>query len=349
MSRHLLDRVYDVRRQVAARVEHPGPPRREEGRAGPELVLSAGTHHRPGQGGCLLEVASLLAGEPWGDEPACAHPVIAALARSVNDQVPDQDRHLLIALVPAVIGTAADPADSLAEQWALTVRLVAWCARQVLPLTQQPEASQAAILAAEAWAGCPCASHAAVAAAAAKDTTAAGDFSDAAVAATATAWAVEYGAHLLTNAGPDQAAVEEATKQTWDCADEAVHAAACAGPGASDRVALLTGLLAEHARLTGRALPGPLSRADTARLGALIGTPPDPGASEDEEEDEYYAWREWLRGQRDGKGPGHACDTDREQGESVNGVGVATLQDRALRATEDDTHLERFVSEHNQG
>lgn len=50
---------------------------------------------------------------------------------SVDDQVPD----LLLPLVPAVIGTGADPADSLVQQWALTVRLVAWCARRVLPLT----------------------------------------------------------------------------------------------------------------------------------------------------------------------------------------------------------------------
>ena len=35
-----------------------------------------------------------------------------------------------------------------------------------------------------------------------QQTTTAGDFSDAAVAATATVRAIEYGAHLLTTAGP---------------------------------------------------------------------------------------------------------------------------------------------------
>lgn len=75
MSRHLPDRVHDVRRQVTARFEHPGPPRLEEDRGGPLLMVSAGPTTGPGQGGCLL------AGEKWGDEPECTHPVIPAMAR----------------------------------------------------------------------------------------------------------------------------------------------------------------------------------------------------------------------------------------------------------------------------
>src|SRR5258707_5365397 len=54
-----------------------------------------------------MELASLAAGEPWSDHPACVHPVLAAVARGVNDGVTDAFRPRLGALIRQMIGTAA--------------------------------------------------------------------------------------------------------------------------------------------------------------------------------------------------------------------------------------------------
>ncbi|MQA96287.1 MAG: hypothetical protein GEV11_17180 [Streptosporangiales bacterium] len=54
-----------------------------------------------------MELASVLAGEPWSDHPRCAHPLLAAIARLVNDSVSDGARDSLLPLVPEVIGTRA--------------------------------------------------------------------------------------------------------------------------------------------------------------------------------------------------------------------------------------------------
>jgi hypothetical protein len=57
-----------------------------------------------------MEFASYLAGERWSDHPACTHPLLASLARQVNDHVSDDARQTLLTLVPDVIGlTGEDP------------------------------------------------------------------------------------------------------------------------------------------------------------------------------------------------------------------------------------------------
>lgn len=71
-------------------------------------VLSRGRHRSPRRGACFMELASILAGERWSDHPRCTHPVLAALARAVNDTTADAARHRLAPLVPDVIGTDAD-------------------------------------------------------------------------------------------------------------------------------------------------------------------------------------------------------------------------------------------------
>jgi hypothetical protein len=72
-----------------------------------------------------MELASVLAGETWSDHPASVQPVLAAVARVVNDRVGDRDRARLEPLVPAMIGTATDDIDSYA-------RLVSICATAAL-------------------------------------------------------------------------------------------------------------------------------------------------------------------------------------------------------------------------
>lgn len=51
-----------------------------------------------------MELASYLAGERWSDAPRCTDPMLAALARMVNDSTSDENRSQLAPLVPAVVG-----------------------------------------------------------------------------------------------------------------------------------------------------------------------------------------------------------------------------------------------------
>ncbi|HEX6673722.1 MAG TPA: hypothetical protein VF486_01665 [Actinomycetes bacterium] len=55
-----------------------------------------------------MELASLLAGERWSDHPACTHPLLAAVARHVNDYTSDAGRPRLAGLIPSVIGLTGD-------------------------------------------------------------------------------------------------------------------------------------------------------------------------------------------------------------------------------------------------
>jgi hypothetical protein len=61
-----------------------------------------------------MELASMLAGEPFSDHPASVCPVIAAFLRSYNDHVDDRRRRDLYRYAARVAGTRAD-AD--VERW----------------------------------------------------------------------------------------------------------------------------------------------------------------------------------------------------------------------------------------
>jgi len=71
-------------------------------------VLSRGKHRNPRKGACFMEYASLLAGERWTDHPQCTHPLLASVARQVNDHISDGARSRLLGLIPAVIGLNGD-------------------------------------------------------------------------------------------------------------------------------------------------------------------------------------------------------------------------------------------------
>lgn len=73
-------------------------------------VLSRGKHRTPKRGACFMELASVLAGEPWSDHPSCTHPLLAQLARQVNDLTTDDGRRLLTPLIPSVVGRRGDEA-----------------------------------------------------------------------------------------------------------------------------------------------------------------------------------------------------------------------------------------------
>jgi hypothetical protein len=71
-------------------------------------ILSPGKHRNTRTGACFMELASLLAGERWSDHPACTHPLLAAVARHVNDHTSDAGRQRLADLIPSVIGLTGD-------------------------------------------------------------------------------------------------------------------------------------------------------------------------------------------------------------------------------------------------
>jgi hypothetical protein len=71
-------------------------------------VLSRGKHRNPKKGACFMELASFMAGERWSDHPACTHPLLAALARHINDRTSDTNRQRLAGLIPSVIGLTSD-------------------------------------------------------------------------------------------------------------------------------------------------------------------------------------------------------------------------------------------------
>ena len=72
------------------------------------IKLSPGKHYSPDDGACVLELASMLAGEPFSDHPASVCPVLGSLLRSYNDSVDDDARQDLYAYAARVVGTRAD-------------------------------------------------------------------------------------------------------------------------------------------------------------------------------------------------------------------------------------------------
>jgi hypothetical protein len=68
-------------------------------------LLGRGAHADPGSGGNVLELASVLAGEPWSTRPRTVHPALAAVAEVVNDLLADDRRPLITPLAPWLLGT----------------------------------------------------------------------------------------------------------------------------------------------------------------------------------------------------------------------------------------------------
>jgi hypothetical protein len=78
------------------------------------IKLSRGKHGSPRSGACVMELASMLAGEPFTDQPVTACPVIGGFMRAYNDACDDRRRQDLLPYAAAVIGTRGD--DELAER-----------------------------------------------------------------------------------------------------------------------------------------------------------------------------------------------------------------------------------------
>jgi hypothetical protein len=69
------------------------------------IELSRGKHASPAQGACVMELASMLAGERFTDRPRSVSPVIAALLRCYNDGLDDERRQDLYRFAAAAVGT----------------------------------------------------------------------------------------------------------------------------------------------------------------------------------------------------------------------------------------------------
>jgi hypothetical protein len=69
------------------------------------IQLTKGKHASPEDGACVVELASMLAGEPFTDHPISVCPVIAALLRSYNDRVDDSRRQILYPYAAKIVGT----------------------------------------------------------------------------------------------------------------------------------------------------------------------------------------------------------------------------------------------------
>jgi hypothetical protein len=87
-------------------------------------VLSRGKHRNPRRGACFMELASVLAGERWSDHPSCTHPLLAQLARQVNDNSSDVERQHLARLIPSVVGRRGDDDTWLAVAVAVAATAV---------------------------------------------------------------------------------------------------------------------------------------------------------------------------------------------------------------------------------
>jgi hypothetical protein len=86
------------------------------------IRLSRGSHRSPQDGACVMELASVLAGESFSDHPECVSPVIATMLRAYNDRLDDARRQELLPYASAVVGTRA--ADDV--EWARAERLARW-------------------------------------------------------------------------------------------------------------------------------------------------------------------------------------------------------------------------------
>jgi hypothetical protein len=69
------------------------------------IKLSKGKHTSPEDGACVMELASMLAGEPFTDHPASVCPVIGSFLRSYNDAIDDRRRQSLYEYASLAVGS----------------------------------------------------------------------------------------------------------------------------------------------------------------------------------------------------------------------------------------------------
>jgi hypothetical protein len=86
------------------------------------IKLCKGKHTSPEDGACVMELASMLAGEPFTDHPASVCPVIGSFLRSYNDSIDESRRQALYEYASKVVGSRG----SQRAQRARAERLAQW-------------------------------------------------------------------------------------------------------------------------------------------------------------------------------------------------------------------------------
>jgi hypothetical protein len=69
------------------------------------IKLSRGKHRSPEDGACVMELASMLAGERFTDHPVSVCPVIGSFLRAYNDLIDDFRRQDLYAYASKIVGS----------------------------------------------------------------------------------------------------------------------------------------------------------------------------------------------------------------------------------------------------
>ena len=100
------------------------------------ITLGKGRHASPQDGACVMELASMLAGEPFNDRPKSVCPVIGSFLRAYNDRIDDVRRQDLYAYAVKVVGShgSSDVQHARAERlsaWARELRWSRWLQRLV--------------------------------------------------------------------------------------------------------------------------------------------------------------------------------------------------------------------------
>lgn len=87
-------------------------------------TLSFGGHKKHDGLACAMEYVSVIAGEEFSDHPICTHGDIASAVISVNDGLRDDDRHLMLPLIPRLVGADAAGCLDFERAWAIEYQRV---------------------------------------------------------------------------------------------------------------------------------------------------------------------------------------------------------------------------------
>src|SRR5882757_199333 len=97
------------------------------------IHLDKGGHSGPDNGYCLMEWVSMLAGEPFSEQPKCVSPYLRRFGIRLNDLATDTQRQDLIQFGPRVLGTAGDGLDEkrrwIGADHAVRVAMPRWLAK----------------------------------------------------------------------------------------------------------------------------------------------------------------------------------------------------------------------------
>jgi hypothetical protein len=83
------------------------------------VSLARGRHVAPEQGVCTVELASMLAGERFTDQPRSACPAVAAFVRGYNDAIDDERRQDLYAVAALLVDSFAGDEATHRRMWCL--------------------------------------------------------------------------------------------------------------------------------------------------------------------------------------------------------------------------------------